>query len=197
MSVTSHDSDGEITRWLRQWRAGDRAALDRLMPLVYQPLRRIAAEQLRHEPDSHALEPADLVHALYLRLTEQQRADWANRQQFYAVAAQMMRRTLIDHARRRLAAKRDASLTLSPTALASGSVRDATAAADVLAVEQALARLSARHPESARIVELRFFAGLSIEETADLLGRSPATVKRTWRGAKDWLLRELRVRADG
>ena len=178
---------------LKQWSRGDRDALDRVLPFLYEELRKIAARQLRRENAADSIDPTDLVHALYLQLVAQQRASWLNRSQFFAVAATMMRRILVDHARSRLADKRGGnSITISLASLA-----DAPAArspvSDVLSIDRALERLAHRNPEHARIVEMRFFAGLSIEETAAALGRSPATVKRTWRLVRAWLFRELRL----
>jgi RNA polymerase sigma factor (TIGR02999 family) len=191
----SDTGNAEITELLQRWSSGDRSALDRVLPLVYDELRKIAARQLRHEHDGHSLDPTDLVHALYLQLIDQRRATWINRTQFYGVVAQMMRRILVDHARARLAAKRGATtVNVSLASLIGGPAAEPLPIADVLAVDHALERLAARDPEHARIVELRFFAGLSIEETAHLLDRSPATIKRAWRFAKAWLFRELRLR---
>jgi RNA polymerase sigma factor (TIGR02999 family) len=190
-----HDTD--ITDLLHRWSAGDRGALDRVLPLVYSELRKIAARQLRDDQAQQSVDPTELVHALYLQLVEQRRASWANRTQFYAVVAQMMRRLLVDHARERLAQKRGAgTVTVSLTSLLSDAAVTHTPVSDVLAIDRALDRLAARDPEHARIVELRFFAGLSIEETAHVLDRSPATIKRAWRLAKAWLFRELRLRQD-
>lgn len=187
--------DSDITELLQRWSDGDRGALDRVLPLVYQELRHIATRQLQYEREGHSLEPTDLVHALYLQLVDQRRASWANRAHFYGVVAGMMRRILVDHARTRLAAKRGATtMTVSLSALVNDPVAELVPASDVLAVDRALERLAQRDAEHARIVELRFFAGLSIAETAHVLGRSPATVKRAWRLAKAWLYRELRLR---
>jgi RNA polymerase sigma-70 factor (ECF subfamily) len=193
VSDRSQSRSDDITAMLKQWSRGDRDALDRVLPFLYAELRKIAARQLRHESAADSVDPTDLVHALYLQLVAQQRATWLNRSQFFAVAATMMRRILVDHARTRLADKRGGtSITISLTSLA-----DAPAArspvSDVLSIDRALERLAQRDPEHARIVEMRFFAGLSIEETAAALGRSPATVKRTWRLARAWLYRELRL----
>jgi RNA polymerase sigma factor (TIGR02999 family) len=188
-------SRADITELLQRWSRGDRGALDRVFPLVYDELRKIAVRQLRYEPDGQSVDPTDLVHALYLQLTDQRRATWLSRTQFYGVVAQMMRRILVDHARARLAAKRGAStVSVSLTSLLNDPAAEQPQVADVLAVDRALERLAARDPEHARIVELRFFAGLSIEETAHVLDRSPATVKRAWRLARAWLFRELRLR---
>jgi RNA polymerase sigma factor (TIGR02999 family) len=191
-------ASGDITALLKRWTGGDRDALDRVLPLVYAELRKIAARQLRSEEAAHSIDPTDLVHALYLELVEQRRATWLNRTQFFAVVAQMMRRILVDHARARLAAKRGGTtVTISLASLVSDPAAGDTPVSDVLSIDRALERLAARDSEHARIVELRFFAGLSIEETADVLERSPATVKRAWRMAKAWLFRELRLRPRG
>jgi RNA polymerase sigma factor (TIGR02999 family) len=188
-------ASADITALLKRWTGGDRDALNRVLPLVYAELRKIAARQLRSEEAAHSIDPTDLVHALYLELVEQRRATWLNRTQFFAVVAQMMRRILVDHARARLAAKRGGTtVTISLASLVNDPAAGQTPVSDVLSIDLALERLAARDPEHARIVELRFFAGLSIEETADVLDRSPATVKRAWRLAKAWLFRELRLR---
>jgi len=185
----------DITELLQRWSRGESSALDRALPLVYNELRKIAARQLRHDQAGHSVDPTDLVHALYLQLVDQRRAAWANRTQFYAVVGQMMRRILVDHARARLADKRGAgTVSVSLASLASVADTARTPISDVLAIDLALERLAARDPEHARIVELRFFAGLSIEETAHVLNRSPATVKRGWRLARAWLFRELHLR---
>ncbi len=195
MTQHTDPANTDITELLHRWSSGDRTALDRALPLVYEELRKIAARQLRYEHDSHSLDPTDLVHALYLHLIDQRRATWINRTQFYGIVAQMMRRILVDHARAHLALKRGATtVSVSLASLVTDPVAEHTPVTDVLAVDRALERLAARDPEHARIVELRFFAGLSIEETAHVLNRSPATVKRAWRLAKAWLFRELRLR---
>jgi RNA polymerase sigma factor (TIGR02999 family) len=193
VSDPSRIRSADITAMLKQWSRGDRDALDRVLPFLYEELRKIAARQLRRENAADSIDPTDLVHALYLQLIAQKRASWVNRSQFFAVAATMMRRILVDHARARLADKRGGTtVTVSLTSLA-----DAPAArspvSDILSIDRALERLAAKDPEHARIVEMRFFAGLSIEETAAALGRSPATVKRTWRLVRAWLFRELRL----
>jgi RNA polymerase sigma factor (TIGR02999 family) len=186
----------DITDLLQRWSQGERGALDRVLPLVYNELRKIAARQLRHDQAGHSVDPTDLVHALYLQLVDQRRASWANRAQFYGVVAQMMRRILVDHARARMADKRGGgSVTVSLASLTTTTAPENTPLSDVLAVDRAMERLAARDPEHARIVELRFFAGLSIDETAHVLDRSPATIKRGWRLAKAWLFRELRLRS--
>ena len=186
--------DSDITDLLQRWSAGDRGALDRVLPLVYKELRQIAASQLKREADGHSLDPTELVHTLYLQLIDQRRASWVNRAHFYGVVSGMMRRILVDHARARLAAKRSATtMNVSLSSLRNDPVADETPVSDVLAIDDALERLAQRDAEHARIVELRFFAGLSIEETAHVLDRSPATIKRAWRVAKAWLYKELRL----
>lgn len=190
-------STSDVTRLLLRWSEGDASALDRLLPVIYGELRRIASSQLRRERPDHTLAPTALVHELYMRLVDQRRATWQHRAQFFGVAAQLMRRILVDHARERHADKRGGSATrvsldaaLEKSELPAG-IQD-RAIIDVLAVDGALERLTAIDSEQARIVELRFFAGLSVEETAHVLNRSPRTIKREWRLAKAWLYRELR-----
>jgi RNA polymerase sigma factor (TIGR02999 family) len=178
-----------ITELLRLWGAGDRNALDRLLPIVYDELRRQASRYLRHEGPGHTLQTTALVHETYLRLVDQRAAQWQNRAQFFGVAAQLMRRVLIDHARARQAAKRGGAAIRV-------TLEDATLPADqedsdLLALDEALGRLAALDPQQGRIVELRYFTGLGIDETAELLGISPATVKRDWCMARAWLRREL------
>ena len=194
MTNRSRSRSEDITSLLKQWSLGDRDALDRVLPLVYEELRKIATRQLRDDIAAQSIDPTDLVHALYLQLVAQHRAHWLNRSQFFGVVASMMRRILVDHARARLADKRGgATTTMSLTSLHADAPGGHAAVSDVLAIDRALERLAARNPEHARIVEMRFFAGMSIEETAAALGRSPATVKRTWRLVKAWLFRELRL----
>lgn len=190
-------STSDVTRLLLRWSEGDASALDRLLPVIYGELRRIASSQLRRERPDHTLAPTALVHELYVRLVDQRRATWQHRAQFFGVAAQLMRRILVDHARERHADKRGGSATrvsleaaLEKSELPAG-IQD-RAIIDVLAIDGALERLTAIDSEQARIVELRFFAGLSVEETAHVLNRSPRTIKREWRLAKAWLYRELR-----
>jgi RNA polymerase sigma-70 factor, ECF subfamily len=159
--------------------------------MVYAECHRIATRQLRREHREHTLEPTALVHELYLRLVDQQRATWENRVQFFGVAAQLMRRILVDRARARQAQKRGGSAILVSLNAAADTVDDSRIA-DVLAIDDALERLAAVDAEQVRIIELRFFAGLTVEETAHVLGRSARTIKREWRLAKAWLYRELR-----
>lgn len=180
----------EVTELLVRWSEGDEEALQHLMPLVYAECRSIAARQMRRERDEHTLSPTALVNELYLRLVDQRRATWKDRAQFFAIAARLMRRILVDHARGRNAGKRGGSKFL--VSLDAAHDTPATSpAADALAIDEALDRLAERDPDQQRIVELRFFAGLTVEETAHVLGRSPRTVKREWQLAKAWLFREL------
>jgi RNA polymerase sigma factor (TIGR02999 family) len=190
----------DITTLLSAWSRGHRAAFDRVVPLVYAELRKIAARQLRRDRLQEAIQPTDLVHTLFLQLVDQRHAAWTNREAFYAIAARMMRRILVDHARARHAAKRGGRAPFIPLDEMTevGLLRSAeTAVTDVLAVDQLLSRLEARDPLQARIVELRFFLGLSTEDTAAVIGKAPRTVKREWRQARAWLFRELTGDASG
>lgn len=184
-------SSDDVTGLLARWSHGDPRALEQLLPLIYTECERIAVRQLRRERPEHSLDPTALVHEMYLRVVDQRRATWQNRVQFFGVAAQIMRRILVDHARARRTDKRGgASVFVSLAAAANAP--DATGVADVLAIDEALERLAMHDPGQVRIVELRFFAGLTVEETAEVVGRSPSTVKREWRLARAWLYRELR-----
>jgi RNA polymerase sigma factor (TIGR02999 family) len=180
----------DITGLLLRWSQGDPAALDQLMPVIYAECRHIAAQQLRREKPDHSLDPTALVHELYLRLVDQRRATWVNRAQFFGIAAQLMRRILVDHARARRRTKRGGSALLVSLDAAADTPNDSRVE-DILAIDEALDRMSSVDKEQVRIIELRFFAGLTVEETARVLGRSPRTVKREWRLAKAWLYREL------
>jgi RNA polymerase sigma factor (TIGR02999 family) len=185
-----------ITDLLLAWGTGDRTALDALLPLVYVELRRQARRAMRREGGGHTLQPTALVHEAFLRLVEQRTARWESRTQFFAVAAQAMRRVLVDHARTRRAAKRGGGvrhLTLADADVAGARVAGAGASSDidVLALDEALTRFAAFDPDKARLVELRYFAGLSMAEAAATLGVSPATVGREWAMARVWLRREL------
>jgi RNA polymerase sigma factor (TIGR02999 family) len=178
----------DVTQLLQEWSQGDASALDELMPLVFDDLRQIARRQFQAEAADHTLQPTALVSEVYLRLCGQHSVHWDNRRQFFAFAAMLMRRILVDHAKGRKAAKRGKGLPdlpLDETIAAQGVV------VDIVALDEALSRLSALDERQGRIVELRFFVGLTNEEIAELLGISLSAVKRDWRTAKVWLLREL------
>ena len=179
-----------VTALLGDWSRGDRGALNELLPLVYAELRRIAARKLRSERANHTLQPTALVHEVYLRLVDQRQVDWQNRAHFFGVAAQVMRRILVDHARRHGASKRGEGVRC----VSIDEAKDVAAASNeipILALDHALDRLEKVDSELAKIVELRAFGGLTIEEAAHVLSVSPSTAKRDWRTAKAWLNREL------
>ena len=182
-------SQDDLTGLLRAWSAGDRAAEEKLLPLVYEQLRLQAARELRRERPDNSLRPTAVVHELYLRLAGNRRAQWLNRAQFFAVAAQLMRRVLVDHARERKAAKRAGGW--QRVTLDDGVAGIAPRDADLLALDGALDELMALDPRRARMVELRYFGGLTLEETAEALGVSEATVSREWQLARAWLHRRL------
>jgi RNA polymerase sigma-70 factor, ECF subfamily len=179
----------DITELLNRWQGGDGSAFDELMPLVYSELRGMAAGLLRGEREGHLLETGALVHEAYLRLVDQTRIHWQGRAHFFGAAAQVMRRVLVDQARRRLATKRGAGVSHESLEIAVTLASEPDV--NVLALNDALDRLSDTDTELARLVEMRYFAGLTIEETADALGVSTATVKRDWSVARAWLARQL------
>jgi RNA polymerase sigma factor (TIGR02999 family) len=181
---------GEVTRLLIAWNQGDPGAVERLMPLVYAELREIAERHFRRERPGHTLQPTAVVHEAYFRLVDQTRVTWKNRGHFLAVASQAMRRILVDYARAHGADKRggrEQRVTLDVGVASPEPVQDV----NLLALDEALTRLKAMDGAQAQIVELRFFGGLSIEETADVLETSASSVKREFRSAKAWLFREL------
>jgi RNA polymerase sigma factor (TIGR02999 family) len=180
-----------VTELLARWRAGDEDAFRVLLPLVYQELRRIAQHYLRQERPDHTLQSTALVHEAYLRLMKQGPTDIESRAHFFAVAARLMRQILVDHARRHRAAKRGSGLKLELNEAISLQVPPNI---DLIALDTALNELARLDPQQSRIVEMRFFAGLSIEDTAKVVGISPATVKREWATARAWLRNEV-VRA--
>jgi RNA polymerase sigma factor (TIGR02999 family) len=186
--MATRSSEG-ITQLLEKWGQGDENALDQLMPLVYPELRRLAGSYLRRERKQHTLQPTALVNELFLRFFDQNSMSWQNRAQFFGVAAQLMRRILVDHARHHYSAKVGGNrLAVSLTDIAAfGAEPDA----DLLALHDVLNRLEEVDPDQARIVELRFFGGLTIKETAEVMHISHATVEREWRTAKAFLKREL------
>jgi RNA polymerase sigma factor (TIGR02999 family) len=190
-------ASGPISKLLVRWREGDERALDALVPLVYKELREVARRHLRRERPGHTLQSAALVHETYLRLVDQGPLDTDDRSHFIAVAARLMRQILIDHARRRGAAKRGADLRVEMDA--KGEPEDPRApevlqATELVALDQALNELARMDPRQGKIVELRYFGGLTIEEIALVLSVSPATVKREWSVAKAWLARQIRRR---
>jgi RNA polymerase sigma factor (TIGR02999 family) len=183
-------SPRDVTALLGDWSRGNRTALDQLLPLVYAELRRVAARQLRHERADHTLQPTALVHEVYIRLVDQRQVDWQNRAHFFGVSAQVMRRILVDHARRHGASKRGEGVRC----VSIDEAKDVASGSNeipILALDHALDRLEKVDAELAKIVELRAFGGLTIEEAAHVLSVSPSTVKRDWRTAKAWLIREL------
>ena len=190
---------GAVTQLLLAWGGGDRSAYDRLVPLVYEELHDMAQRYLRHERSDHTLQPTALVHEAYLRLVDQSSARWNSRAQFFGVAAQAMRRILVDHARGRSTRKRggDAVRVVlgepdGDAAAFDGSAVTVPRDDELIDLDDALRALAVLDPPLVRVVELRYFAGLTVEETAEVLGVSPATVKRDWVAARAWLFRRLR-----
>jgi RNA polymerase sigma factor (TIGR02999 family) len=180
----------EVTQLLRDWSAGRQEARDELLRLVYDPLRLIAERHLHREREGHTLQPTALVHELYLKLVDQRSVEWHDRTHFFAVAAQVMRRILVDHARRRKSEKRGGAFV----AVTIGAALDVAAVVenfDVVALDSALEGLEKVFPQQAKLVELRFYGGLTIDETASVLGVSPATVSREWTMARAWLKRAM------
>ena len=186
--MTEHSAN-TVTGLLLSWRQGDTAALDRLIPLVYDELRRVAARRLRGESPGHSLQATALVHEVYMRLVDVDRMTLTSRAHFFGVAATLMRQILVDHARRQRADKRGGGMTMVSLGEATPAVW--ASSVDVLALDEALDALAAVDVRQCRIVELRFFAGLTIDEAAAALGVSPATVEREWALAKAWLYRQL------
>jgi RNA polymerase sigma factor (TIGR02999 family) len=188
--TSSSSSTHQITALLQAWGKGDQSALEALLPAVYGELHRQAESYMRRQPPGHTLQATALVHEAYLRLVGRTKIEWQSRAHFFGVAAKAMRSILVDHARARRRAKRGggaARLTLS----LAGDIAGRTPAVDVLELEEALERLAQLDPEKVRVVELRYFGGLNIEETAEVLEVSPATLKRQWTTARAWLRREL------
>lgn len=180
----------DVTTLLHSWSSGaNPAALDQLMPLVYSELRKVAARHFRRETPGNTLQSTALVNEAYLKLVDQRRVQWQDREHFFAVAAQIIRRILVDHSRKRKAAKRGSG---EPKLLFDDAIGlPGRANSDLTALDDAMTELAKTGPRQAQIVELRFFGGLSVEATADFLGISPATVKRDWVVAKAWLFRQL------
>lgn len=185
MEETSH----EVTQLLQSWSHGNRQAMADLLPLVYDELRRLASSYMRFEAPGHTLQATALVHEAYMKLIQQRAVNWQSRAHFFGIAAQMIRRILVDHIRATRAQKRGSGFVALSLDEAIGVPEKRNW--EILALDDALKTLAKVDPQQARIVELRFFAGLSIEETASIVGVSPATVKRDWVSAKAWLFREL------
>ena len=184
----SHPATIQITRLLRDWQTGDRAALDRLIPVVYDELHLIASRHMARERRDGAIQATALVNEAYMRLIDQRSVDWQNRAHFFAIAAQIMRRILLDDARGRLRQKRGGgAVPLSIEGVAVLAPDAAVDTLDLIAIDRALTELEQLDPNQARVVELRFFAGLTVEETAVVMDLSPATIKREWAVAKGWL----------
>jgi RNA polymerase sigma factor (TIGR02999 family) len=197
MSLMTDPARADITQLLVDWSRGDESALAALMPLVYDELRRLAQNQLRAEPQAHTLQRTALVHEAFLRLVDQKNAGWQSRMHFYGLAAQMMRRVLVDHARRRGALKRGSDLIkvdVNELETGPGAEELVTldSAIDFEEFDSVLKRLEAVDARQGRLVELRFFGGLSLEEAAEVLGISLSTAKRDWNFARAWLQRELK-----
>ena len=181
---------GEVTRLLGQLRAGNQDVADQLIPLIYDELRRIAGAQMGRERRGHTLQATAIVNEAYMRLAGEQEIEWQSRAHFFAIAAKTMRRVLLEYARRHRAGKRGGERARKVEMGAELLIAD-DRLEDVVAIDEVLGRLSEMDPDQGRIVELRFFAGLNVDETAEVMGISPSTVKREWRLAKAWLDREL------
>ena len=181
----------EVTQLLHSWCRGDRSALDRLIPLVHDELHRLAHHYMRSEPAGHVLQTTALVNEAYIRLVDADNVEWQGRAHFFAISAKIMRRILVDFARARRSSKRQAILLSAPDDIDLGQIGEVQPGADLVALDDALQSLTAFDPRGARVVELRFFGGLSVEESAEVLDVSPRTVKRDWAAAKVWLLGEL------
>ena len=179
-----------VTALLDAWSKGDETARNQLIPLVYDELRRVAARHLRRERRDHTLQATALVHETYLKLVEQNRVHWQNRAHFFAMAATLMRRILVDHARRRATKRKGGSLRR--VALDVELAASESPSVEMIALDEALEELTAQDPDLSRIFELRYFGGLSIEETAEVEGTSSATVKRNWKMARAWLNDRIR-----
>jgi RNA polymerase sigma-70 factor, ECF subfamily len=179
----------EVTQLLQQWSNGQEQALDRLVPQIHGELRKLAASYLRRERPDHTLQPTALVNEAFLKLVDQREAKWQNRAHFFGIAAQAMRRILVDHARSHAAGKRGGAFRKVP--LDDAHLVGSTTDVDLIGLDEALTRLAVMDPQQSRVVELRFFGGLTMDETAEVMRISPATVGREWRMAKAWLSAEL------
>lgn len=186
--MTSPSND--VTQMLADWSRGDKAALDKLIPVIYQELRSLARHYMSHERPGHTLQTTALVNEAYLRLIGQRNVEWQNRAHFFGVAAQMMRRVLVDHARSVNCSKRGSGAV--KISLEEVDLFSEERAEEVLILHEALTSLEALDPRKSRIVELRYFGGLTVDEVAEILGTSPVTVMRDWRAAKAWLYRTIK-----
>jgi RNA polymerase sigma factor (TIGR02999 family) len=184
------ESPADVTELLCRWSAGDEQAPEKLMPLVYEELRSLARQYLQRERGDHTLQPTALVHEAYLRMVDQTRMQWKNRAQFFGVAAQLMRRILVDHARSHVAAKRGGHA--EHISLDDAQISPETRARELLELDEALSELALFDVRKSRVVELRYFGGLSIDETAEAMGVNSATVRRDWTVAKTWLHQRIR-----
>lgn len=191
LRMTTTLSTDDVTGLLHDWQQGDRAALDKLTPLVYDELRRIAHRYMQGERNGHTLQTTALVNEAYVRLAGGRNIEWQNRAHFYAVTAQVMRRVLVDHARRRRYAKRGGDA--QQVSLDEAVLMSPQRATELVALDEALAELARLDERKGRVVELRYFGGLSLEETAEVLAVSVMTVRRDWRAAKAWLYRSLKI----
>jgi len=183
------ENSGQVTELLKRWGAGDRAALDELMPVMHRELRRLAAWRMQQERPGHSLQPTALVNEMFLRIVDLEQVDWQDRAHFLGTASAIMRRILVDHARRHRAAKRGEGASLVTLNEAIGA--NGTSDVEILALDEALSRLGAMDERLEKVVVLRFFGGLTVDEIAKVLGVSAPTVKRDWSTAKTWLYREL------
>lgn len=190
MNVVKSDP-GPVTELLREWQQGNQSALAELTPLVYDEIRRIAHRFMRRERDGHTLQTTALVNEAYVRLIGHQQNNWNDRAHFFAVTAQVMRHVLVDHARRKHYLKRGGEQEQLP--LDEVAVMSEQRASELVALDEALSALAKLDPRKARVIELRYFAGLSLEETAEVMGVSVMTVRRDWRAAKAWLYREMKA----
>ncbi|MGO4885375.1 MAG: sigma-70 family RNA polymerase sigma factor [Bryobacteraceae bacterium] len=189
MAVSAIMHPGEVTELLQAWRGGDQQALDKLTPLVYAELRRLARSYMHRERPGHTLQTTALVHEAFTHLIDTPHVDWQDRNHFFAVCSTLMRRVLVDHARSRTYLKRGGAVKL--VSLAEARDVGHNGEVDLFALDEALTGLAALDPRKSQVVELRFFGGLTVDETADVLRTSPETVMRDWKFAKAWLMREL------
>jgi len=187
--MSSPEPAHDVTQLLKRYGNGDQEALAELIPQIYDELRRLASFYLQSERVNHTLQTTALVHEAYLRLVDQKQVEWSNRNHFFGVAAQMMRRILVDHARKHVSLKRGGSF--SRISLEEAAVFSRERPRELIAVDELLTRLASLDPQGSRIIELRFFAGLSLEETAEVTGLSTAKVRREWSVAKAWFTREI------